>query len=57
VAQIKITLATEAGELDSVVVSIIHDEDGVREALIAWLTEGQHILTVGDTISIEELED
>ena len=51
---IKITLSNSAGELDSTVVPVVNDEQGITEGVIAWLAENQIILAPGDTIRVAD---
>jgi hypothetical protein len=59
--RVKIALGTDAGELDSKSFEVPDDyqesEPGiVTDAMIRWLSDEAHILDVGDTISITEIE-
>lgn len=59
--RVKIALGTEAGELDSKSFYVPDDyqesEPGiVTDTMIRWLSDEAHILDVGDTISITEVE-
>lgn len=59
--KIKISMDAGAGELDSKTFDVPDDyqesEPGiVTDAMIRWLSDEAHILDVGDTISITEVE-
>lgn len=59
--KVKITLNGTGGELDSKTIDVRDDyqenEPGiVTHAMIRWLCDEAHILDVGDTLSITEIE-